>query len=119
MRTRARGLTAIIGAAAAAAALAGCAVGSTGATPTSDQAPTPSAGTAFDMALSPAVRSMVLTDEHGRHLTPATLGAQPPPVLGRYLSDVGRANLASPQGATWTVADIDGALTWLTGTHVG
>jgi len=51
--------------------------------------------------------------------TPATLGQQPPTVLKGYLSAQGQANLASPQGATWTVADIEGALTWLTGTPVG
>ena len=51
--------------------------------------------------------------------TPATLGQQPPAVLKGYLSAQGRANLASPQGATWTVADVEGALTWLTGTPVG
>jgi protein SCO1/2 len=252
----------MIGAAAAAAALAGCAAGSAvGPVATTGAAPTPSAGTAFDMALSPAVRSILFTDEHGRHLTlgslagsdlviadfmtdcqevcpmtsvnmrdaaaaaakagldasrvrfleitidprrdtvaklaayqklygaapnwdfltaspadiatlwrslgvavtkvpqgtppakdwltgrpltydlqhqdvvfvvdgrgherwleqgtPATLGARPPSVLGRYLNEAGRANLASPQGATWTVADIDGALAWLTGIRVG
>ncbi len=51
--------------------------------------------------------------------TPATLGQQPPLVLKRYLSAQGRANLAAPQGATWTVADVTGALARLTGTPVG
>ncbi len=51
--------------------------------------------------------------------TPATRGAQPPTVLKRFLSDQGRKNLAAPRGLTWTVADVDGALTWLTGSRVG
>jgi len=67
---------------------------------------------------------VIVVDGHGHERwleegTPDTAGAQPPATLRRFLSAEGRANLASPQGATWTVGDVDGALTWLTGTHVG
>ncbi len=67
---------------------------------------------------------VIAVDGHGHERwleqgTPATRGHQPPAVLKSYLDSTGLANLAGPDGPTWTVGDVDGALTWLTGTHVG
>ena len=55
------------------------------------------------------------------NITPATGGIEPPMPLKDHLDAESRKNVASPQGVTWTVpdVDVDAALTWLTGTHAG
>ncbi len=60
-------------------------------------------------------------DGHERWLeqgTPATDGDAPPPRLRAYLSAEGRRTLADPGDDTWSASDVEGALTWLTGTRV-
>ena len=46
--------------------------------------------------------------------TPNTMGSAPPPTMLRFLSAQGKQNLASPTDPTWTVKDIEQALTYVT-----
>ena len=51
--------------------------------------------------------------------TPNTAGVKPPATLVKFLSDVGRKNLASPPQPSWTVADVESGLSSVTGHHIG
>jgi protein SCO1/2 len=49
---------------------------------------------------------------------PNTQGVAPAPILDKFLSDQGRANLAHPDASTWTVADATTSLAWVLGKHL-
>jgi protein SCO1/2 len=51
--------------------------------------------------------------------TPDTRGAAPPPTLDHYLSPAGRKNLTAPADPSWTAEDVQTALTYVTGKHLG
>lgn len=58
---------------------------------------------------------------HIRWLTagaPDTAGVNPPASQMKFLSDVGRKNLTSPAESSWTVADVDSALSTVIGHHI-
>ncbi|MEP7036180.1 MAG: SCO family protein [Actinomycetota bacterium] len=58
---------------------------------------------------------------HIRWLTsgaPNTAGVNPPVTQMNFLSDVGRKNLASPPEPSWTVADVERALSTVGGHHI-
>jgi cytochrome oxidase Cu insertion factor (SCO1/SenC/PrrC family) len=50
--------------------------------------------------------------------TAATRGESPPATLDGFLDDEGRANLRSPEPGSWTAADVEAALTMVTGRAV-
>ena len=66
---------------------------------------------------------MFVIDGHG-HIrwltsgTPNTGGDKPPATLAKFLSVVGRKNLTSPPEPSWTVADVERALSTVTGHHI-
>lgn len=50
---------------------------------------------------------------------PATTnGAQPPPTLNAFLDSQGKANLHSPGPGSWTAADVEAAVAWVSGGSV-
>ena len=49
---------------------------------------------------------------------PNTQGVAPAPILDKFLSDQGRANLAHPDASTWTAADATDSLAWVLGKHL-
>jgi cytochrome oxidase Cu insertion factor (SCO1/SenC/PrrC family) len=59
---------------------------------------------------------------HERWITqgdPATAGHQPPATLGSFLNDEGRDNLANPAQPSWTAADVEAAVSYVTGQRIG
>ncbi|WP_344135108.1 SCO family protein [Pedococcus bigeumensis] len=48
-----------------------------------------------------------------------TAGSQPPGTLLQFLSKQGHRNLTAPTQPSWTAADIEGALEYVTGQHIG
>ncbi|MGH8889269.1 MAG: SCO family protein [Acidothermaceae bacterium] len=44
--------------------------------------------------------------------------SQIPAALQSFLNDAGRDNVASPEAGTWTAADVDSVLAWITGRRI-
>jgi protein SCO1/2 len=51
--------------------------------------------------------------------TAFTNGVHPPSTLDTFLSDTGKANLATPADISWRAEDVQAAVAWLTGRPVG
>lgn len=68
--------------------------------------------------------AVFVIDAHGHERwategTPDARGKKLPDTVNRFLNDEGRQNLANPPQPGWTTQDIDAAVSYVTGRHVG